>query len=261
MKFIQPTINKLIKFDQLSKKIDIKKFTDEEQELIKYICYTNQQLNFSFFYKKIKFKLVYFLLVRLYRFIISFKSIFKIHNFFKKKNIPYLKPEIAFFFFHPSKDLLDCLPIFKAFKKKIIIIDGNKTRYDELKDLFRNTKIINIKNYISLKDYISGIIKTLIFLKKFFILNLKYGHILLNFNIFLSFFVKANVYRRLVKNIDTKKVFIDRNNGIATNIFLTEFKKINKNNKIFSYSLNGLALNNDLISGHYLYSNIDCLFL
>ena len=120
MKFIQTTINKITKFDHLQKKINLKKFNNEEQELLKYLCYINQQLNFSFFYKKIKFKLVYFLLIRFYRIIIFFISIFKSNNILKKKtDIPYLKTEIAFLFFHPSKDLLDCLPIVKAFKKKL----------------------------------------------------------------------------------------------------------------------------------------------
>ena len=64
----------------------------------------------------------------------------------------------------------------------------------------------------------------------------------------------------LINKIQSNRVFIDRNNEEGNNYLVNEFKKKNKKNKVYSYSLNGLALNNDLIYSHYLYSNVDYLF-
>ena len=86
------------------------------------------------------------------------------------------------------------------------------------------------------------------------------SHPLLSISIIFNFFQRIGIYNKIINKIESNRVFIDRNNEEGNNYLVNEFKKKNKKNKVYSYSLNGLALNNDLIYSHYLYSNVDYLF-
>ena len=83
-------INQIFKLDKLTKKIDLKKYNDDERELLKLLCYTNQQLNFCFYKKKTSSKTIYFLLVKLHEIYLSIKSKIRISTLIsllkKKKN-------------------------------------------------------------------------------------------------------------------------------------------------------------------------------
>ena len=257
-------INQIFKLDKLTKKIDLKKYNDDERELLKLLCYTNQQLNFCFYKKKTSSKTIYFLLVKLHEIYLSIKSKIRISTLIsllkKKKELVFLKTDIVFLFSHPPKDHKDTLPLVNAYKKKLVIVDVNIEKFFEYKKLFKNTKIINIQDYIGLIDYFLAIIKSIKFLRKFLIVKIKYAHPLLSFNTYVSFFVRDIIYKKILKKTDINKVFIDRQDGLGNSSFISNFKKLNKKKKIYGYSLNGLALNNDLISSHYLFSNIDYLF-
>ena len=257
-------IDGILKLDKLTKKIDLKKYNDDEKELLKLLCYINQQLNFRFYKKKTSNKTIYFLLVKLNEIYLFIKSKIRISTlislFKKKKKLVFLKTNIVFLFSHPPKDHEDTFPLVDAYKEKLIIVDVNSEKFVEYKQLFKNTKIINIRDYIGLIDYFSAFIKSIKFLQKFFIVKIKYAHPLLSFNTYVSFFVRDTIYKKILEKTAINKIFIDRHDSFGGSSFISNFKKLNNKKKIYGYSLNGLALNNDLISSHYLFSNIDCLF-
>ena len=59
------SINKILKFDHLYHNIDLNKFNNEEKELLKVVCYQNQQFNFNTHYTKKLNKNIYFYLLKL----------------------------------------------------------------------------------------------------------------------------------------------------------------------------------------------------
>ncbi len=257
-------IIKILKFDNLYKYVNLKNFNNEEKELIKVISYHNQQFNFHNYYKinsnqnnflnfnKIKkfFNLKQYLKIIFHIISIVLK---------KKKTFKNLNVDIIFFISMDPKSQKDMKPIINNFSKKIILIDKPHRTYQAYKKVFNKQKIINVRDYIELKDYFLSLINSFKFLKK-----LKSTKKFLNpnikFNIYYNFFLRTEVYKKIINNIKSEKVFIDRGDGICSNYFINEFKNYNTVNKIFSYSVNGLALNNDLIFAHYLYSDLDYLF-
>ena len=228
-------INQIYKLDKLTRKINLKKYNDDEKELLKLLCYTNQQLNFRFYKKKTANKTIYFLLVQLneiYQFIKAKIKISTLISLFKKKKkLVFLKTNIVFLFSHPPKDHKDTFPLVNAYKEKLIIVDVNSEKFVEYKKLFKNTKIINIRDYIGLIDYFLAIIKSIKFLRKFFIVKVKYAHPLLSFNTCISFFVRNIIYKKILKKTNINKVFIDRYDGLGSSSFTSNFKKLNKKKK------------------------------
>lgn len=257
-------IIKILKFDNFYKYLNLNKFSDEEKELIKVISYHNQQFNFHDFYNTNLNQNV-FLIFNKIKIFLNLKSFLKmvfyiISIVFKnKKSFPNLSVDIIFFISMDPKSQKDMMPIVNNFTNKIILVDKRHQTYQTYKKVFKKQKIINVRDYIELKDYFSSFIKSLKFLKK-----LKSTKTFINpnikFNIYYNFFLRTEVYKKIIKNIKSNKVFIDRGDGICSNFFINKFKNYKSENKIFSYSLNGLALNNDLIFAHYFYSDLDYLF-
>lgn len=259
------SINKILKFDHLYYNINLNKFNNEEKELLKVVCYQNQQFNFNTHYTKKLNKNIYFYLIKL-------KNLFSIKRnvklllsiifilFTPKKKLPSLNRDIIFFISMDPRSQKDLKPILDNFSKKIILIDKPFKMYERYKKIFKNTKIINIREYIQIKDYFFALIKSFNFLKKILIQKNINIHPDISLGIYFNFFLRIEIYKKIIKNIKTDKLFIDRGDGLSSNFFISRFKKYNKNNKVFSYSLNGLALNNDLIFSHYFYSDLDYLF-
>lgn len=258
-------INKILEFDNLHLNIDIKKFNDEEREMLKLVCYKNQQLNFQYNFIQPFNKKIFFLFFKIKRIFSIQKKIKRfiviILSFFKKKPILNLSnSEIIFILSLAANIQKDTIPIIDRFKKKIILVDMPFKKYKDFKEIFKDTKIINLRDYIQAKDYFFSLIKTFKFLTKFFLFKKKNTHPLMNFATYFDFFLRINVYKKLLKKIKTNKIFIDRIDGHGISFLLSKFRQINNKNKVISYSPVGLALNNDLISAHYLYANLDYLF-
>ncbi len=259
------SIKQILKFDKLYNNIDFDKFNNEEKELLKLLCYKNHSLNFQYHYKKYSNKKIYFLILNFYNFflfIISFKEkiIILLNLFNKKKYLRKINTNIIFFLSQSTKDLEDTYPIIRNFSKKVIFVDCNSEKLMNYKKIIKNCRIINLQDYIQIKDFYLAFIKSIKFILKFSKLKNTNVHPLLNSSIYFRYFIRIEVYKKILSSIKTNKIFIDRNNEEGNNFFISLFKNKNKRNKVFSYSLNGLALNNDLISSHYLYSNVDYLF-
>tara|TARA_B100000787_G_C16193433_1_gene299045 strand:+ start:810 stop:2273 length:1464 start_codon:yes stop_codon:yes gene_type:complete len=262
---LNSSITQILKFDKLHNNIDFDKFNGEEKELLKFLCYKNHALNFQYHYKKKFNKKIYYLILNFYNFFLFIfslkKKILILFNFSnKKKYLKNIKTDIIFFLSQSAKDHEDTYPIIKRFTKKVILVDCSSEKLMSYKKLIKNCKIINLQDYIQIKDFFLAFIKSIKFIIKFAKLRKTSPHPLLNSLIYFRFFIRIEVYKKILGSIETNKVFIDRNNEEGNNFFISSFKNKNKLNKVFSYSLNGLALNNDLISSHYLYSNIDYLF-
>ena len=257
-------IGKILNIDRLHHHIDLKKFNYEEKELIKLICYKNQQINLLNYkeknlYKTINFKFFFKEILQILKKAIT--SFLISINFFKKqKSVIKDKVDIIFICSIGPLSLKDTIPIINSFSKKIILVDKPYRIFKDYKKIFKNTKIINIRDYFNINDYFLSFVKTIIFLFKFKLFNNGQTYFLENVITTFNFFLRIKIYKNIVKNIQSNKIFIDRGDGQGINFFLTEFKKKSKKNKIFSYGINGLALGNDLISAHYLYSNLDYLF-
>jgi hypothetical protein len=258
-------INKILKFDQLHFNIDLNRFNEEEKEMLKLVCYKNQQLNFQYNYIKPFNKRIYFLLFKIRKIIpirknvkIIFTTILRL--FKKEKPLNIIDADIIFIISLAANIQRDTVPIINNFSKKIILIDVPFKKHKSYKEVFKNSKIINIREHIRANDYFLAIFKTLIFLTKFFMFRKTNTHPLMNFATYFNFFLRVETYKKIIKNIKVNKIFIDRNDGQGISFFISKFKKKNKKNKVFSYSPVGLALNNDLISAHYLYENLDYLF-
>ena len=167
-------IDKILKFDHLYYKINLNKFDNDEKELIKVICYQNQQFNFNTHYTKKLNKNIYFYLIKL-------KNLFSIKRnvklllsiifilFIPKKKLPGLNRDIIFFISMDPRSQKDSKPILDNFSKKIILIDKPFKMYERYKKIFKDTKIINIREYIQIKDYFFALIKLFNFLKKILI--------------------------------------------------------------------------------------------
>lgn len=260
-----PFIKKILKIDQLHYFIDFKKFNKEETELIKLICYKNQQLNLLSIKSKnssenlLSKKLYVFYLGLLKKII---KSIyFFILSFFKrKKNLLKVKTDIIFICSIGPSSQKDTIPIVNSFSNKIIIVDKPERISKGYKEIYKNSQIINIRDYFNTLDYFLSLLKTIKFIIKLYIFSSKNKYFIDNIKTSANFYLRLNIYNNLIKNIKSKKVFIDRGDGQGINYFISQFKDKDKDNKVFSYGINGLALGNDLISAHYLYSNLDYLF-
>ena len=257
-------IIEILKFDNLYKHVNLKNFNNEEKELIKVISYHNQQFNFHNYYK-INSNQNIFLnfnkIKKFFNFKYYLKIIFHIISIVlkKKKSFKNLNVDIIFFISMEPRSQKDIRPIINNFSKKIILIDKPYKTHQAYKKIYKQQKIINVRDYIELKAYFLSLVSSFKFLlklkstKKFLNTDIK-------FNIYYNFFLRTEVYKKIINNIKSKKVFIDRGDGICSNYFINEFKNYNSVNKIFSYSANGLALNNDLMFAHYLYSDLDYLF-
>lgn len=261
---LNSTINKIFKFDYLHKKLNFQKFNNEEKELLKLICYKNHVLNFQYNYKKKINKRLYFRILKFYKFLLFLKDfkkhIFLIFKFFRKNKLANFKTDIIFFVSQSTKDHEDTISVVKKFSKKTILVDCNSDNLLGYKKFFQKCKIINIQDYFEFKDIYLSFIKTIKFYFKFIRFKKKKSHPLLNISVIFIFFLRVRIYKDILNKIQTNKIFIDRNNEEGNNYFVSLFKAKFKKNRVYSYSLNGLALNNDLISAHYLYSNIDYLF-
>jgi hypothetical protein len=258
-------VKKILEIDKLHYFINFKKFDKEETELIKLICYKNQQLNllsiksnfnfqnslskkFDIFMiaslKKI-IKLIYFLILNIFK---------------KKKKLHKTKADIIFICSIGPLSQKDTIPIVNSFSNKIIVADKPEKIFKGYKKIYKNSQIINIRDYFKTSDYFLSLLKTIKFTFKFYIFSRKNKYFGDNIKTSANFFLRLNTYNNLINNIKSKKVFIDRGDGHGINYLISRFKERDGNNKVFSYGVNGLALGNDLISAHYLYSNIDYLF-
>lgn len=258
-------IDKIIKFDRLYKNINLNKFDNDEKELLKVICYQNQHFNFHTHYTRKLFNNNYLYFSKLKNFFsikknakIIFSIIYKL--FTPGKKLPILNADIIFFISMDPRSQKDTKPLLDNFSKKIILIDKQFKMYVRYKKIFKNSRIINIREYIQIKDYFFALIKSFNFLKKILLQKNINIHPDMSVSIYFNFFLRIEVYKTIIKNIKTDKLFIDRGDGISSNFLISKFKKFKKKNKVFSYSLNGLALNNDLMFSHYFYSDLDYLF-
>ena len=262
---LQKQIKKFIKLDLLSQKINIKKFNDIEKELIKIICYQSYQDNFINYasIKEYKKNCSYFFNLKnifLIKKIIKFLYLLIIKLFKSKKKLENLNVDIIFFLSMEFKSQMDTKPIIEGFSKKIVLVDKPDRIVKQYKKIFKKTKIINLRDYFIISDYLSALFFSFIFLKKLYVQRNLKKVLKVNFGVCFNFFLRKRIFLDIIKKINSNKIFLDRNNGLNSNYFISEFKKHNKSNKVFSYGLNGIALNNDLIFAHYLYSDIDFLF-
>ena len=166
---INRQIVKILSFDNLYKYLNLNKFNDEEKELIKVISYHNQQFNFHDYYKTNLNQNVFLILNKI-KIFFNLKRIFKmifhiISIVFKdRKSFPKLSVDIIFFISMDPKSQKDMMPIVNNFTNKIILVDKSHQTYQAYKKVFKKQKIINVQNYIELKDYFSSFIKSLKFL-------------------------------------------------------------------------------------------------
>ena len=258
-------IKKIFKIDKLHYFIDFKKFNKEETELIKLICYKNQQLNLLSIKSKYNFK--NFFSKKLYVFnLSSLKKIIKFIYYFiliffkRKKNLLKIRTDIIFICSIGPLSQKDTIPIVNSFSNKIIIVDKPERIFKGYKEIYKNSQIINIRDHFNTLDYFLSLLKTIKFISKLYIFSSEKKYFIDIIRTSANFYLRLNIYNNLLNNINSKKVFIDRGDGHGINYFISKFKDKDKDNKVFSYGVNGLALGNDLISAHYLYSNLDYLF-
>lgn len=261
-------INRILKFDNLYKNVDFEKFNFEERELLKNLGYTNQQLNFLNKYVNdknysqnknyFKIKKIFSIKKKIKFFVNIFKTLLSILK--KKENFENFDTDIIFFLSTSVESQIETKKIIKNFPKRLIIIDKPIKKYNKYKLLFPKSKIINIRNNSKIIDLFFALIKSLKFKKKFLSFKKNNIHPNINLSTYFNFFLKIEIYKRIIKNVKSNNLFIDRGDGLGNNFFISYFKKFNKKNKVYSYTLGGVSLGGDLIFAHYFYSNIDVLF-
>lgn len=261
-------IKETLKFDNLHKNVNFKKFNFEERELFKNIGYTNQQLNFLskyVNYKDYNQSKYYFNIEKIFSirkkikfFINIFKTFLSILK--KKEKFKNFDTDVIFFLSTSLQSQIETKKIIKNFSKRLLIIDKPIKKYYKYKLLFPNTKIINIRDNSKVIDFFLALIKSLKFKKKFLTYKKINIHPDINFSTYFNFFLKIEIYKRIIKTVKSNNLFIDRGDGLGNNFFISYFKKFNKKNKVYSYTLGGVSLGGDLIFAHYFYSNIDVLF-
>tara|TARA_X000000950_G_scaffold289382_2_gene412627 strand:+ start:19630 stop:21108 length:1479 start_codon:yes stop_codon:yes gene_type:complete len=261
-------INRILKFDNLYKNVDFEKFNFEERELLKNLGYTNQQLNFLNKYVNnknytqnkncFKIKKIFSIKKKIKFFVNILRALLSILK--KKENFENFDTDIIFFLSTSTVSQIETKKIIKNFPKRLLIIDKPVKKYNKYKLLFPKSKIINIRNNSKIIDLFFALIKSLKFKKKFLSFKKINIHPDINFSTYFNFFLKIEIYKRIIKTVKSNNLFIDRGDGLGNNFFISYFKKFNKKNKVYSYTLGGVSLGGDLIFAHYFYSNIDVLF-